>query len=414
MPRHRILALALAATLVALPAASQQGKGPKTQVYIDVATHEFAGMPSLGGLGGFMMRRMGGDKGPQGYPESRRVPGMTGKYLDIALYNGLKPGVEATQFVPAGLDVGKSLPLVPPVAQPSEHGQYDPKNVDVDVTFYQYWGCGAAVGPGQPKVFHVKMKDGQMQSSGGMAPGLFVPDRDIDATPAYAVWPNRKNTKRVSDDSSMVGGHSIVGDGVPESLKFDLDQNADFMPRISLRSQGKPEDAIAVSWQPVERARAYFLTAFGAKSQHEFVMWSSSEVAGAGSELLNYLTGSYVDKWLKQKVLLPTSTTNCTVPKGIFASSGGAGAQQGGMGGMGMLTMIAYGPETNIAWPPKPSNPKTPWNPEWNVRVRTKSTASALLGMDMSGMQQQDGQPQQQQKKPGMRGLLKGILGGGG
>jgi hypothetical protein len=46
--------------------------------------------------------------------------------------------------------------------------------------------------------------------------------------------------------------------------------------------------------------------------------------------------------------------------------------------------------------------------------VRTKSTASALLGMDMGGMQQQDGQPQQQQKKPGVRGLLRGILGGGG
>jgi hypothetical protein len=412
MQRHRILALALAIALVALPAASQQGKGPKTQVFIDVATHNFAGMPSLGGLGGFMMRRMGGDKGPQGYPESRRVPGATGKYLDIALYNGLKPGVEATQFVPAGLDVGKSLPLVPPTTQPSEHGQYDPKNVDVDVTMYQYWGCGAAVRPGQPKVFHFRMKQGQMQTEGGMAQGMYVPDRDIDATPAYAVWPNKKNTKRVSDDSSMVGEHSIVGDGVPESLKFDLDRNADFMPQISLRSQGSPEDAIAVNWQPVERARAYFLTAFGAKSQHEFVMWSSSEVAGAGNELLNYLTGSYVEKWLKQKVLLPTSATNCTVPKGIFASSGGTDAQQGGMGGMGMLTMIAYGPETNIAWPPRPANPKTPWNPEWNVRVRTKSTASALLGMDMDGMQQDNGQPQQR-KKPGVRGLLKGILGGG-
>src|SRR5699024_2102266 len=116
MQRRKLIALALATALVALPAASQQGKGPKTQVYIDVATHDFAGMPGLGGLGGFMMRRMGGDKGPQAHPESRNVPGATGKYLDIALYNGLKPGVEATQYVPAGLDVGKSLPLVPPVA----------------------------------------------------------------------------------------------------------------------------------------------------------------------------------------------------------------------------------------------------------------------------------------------------------
>jgi hypothetical protein len=411
MQRRKLIALALATALVALPAASQQGKGPKTQVYIDVATHDFAGMPGLGGLGGFMMRRMGGDKGPQAYPESRNVPGATGKYLDIALYNGLKPGVEATQYVPAGLDVGKSLPLVPPTMQPGARGSYDPKAVDVDVTFYQYWGCSAAVRPGQPKVFHVKMKSGQMQTEGGMAQGLFVPDRDIDATPAWAVWPNRKNTKRVSDDSSMVGEHRISGDGVPESLKFDLGQNADFMPRIALRSQGGAEDAIAVDWQPVDRAQAYFLSAFGARSEHEFVMWSSSETAGAGMELMNYLTGSYIDKWLKQKVLLPTSASSCTVPRGIFAGSGG-GAQQGAMGGMGMLTMIAYGPETNIAWPPKPSNPKTPWNPEWNVRVRTKSTASALLGMDMGGMQQ-DGQPQQQQKKPGVRGLLKGILGGG-
>lgn len=413
MPRRHLLAFALATALIALPAASQQGKGPKTQVYIDVATHEFAGMPSLGGLGGFMMRRMGGDKGPQAYPVSRRIPAATGKYLDIALYNGLKPGVEATQFVPAGLDVGKSLPLVPPTAQPNEHGSYDPKAVDVDVTLYQYWGCGAAVRPGQPKLLHVRMKQGQMQVEGGIAQGLFVPDRDIEATPAYAVWPNRKNTQRVSDDSSMVGEHSISGDGVPASLKFDLGQQADFMPQIALHSSGGPQDAIVVNWQPVDRARAYFLSAMGARSEHEFVMWSSSDVAGAGMELMNYLTGPSIDKWLKQKVLLPTSAGTCTVPQGIFAGNG-AGAQQGGMGGMGMLTMIAYGPETNIAWPPKPANPKTPWNPEWNVRVRTKSTATALLGMDMGGMQQDNGQPQQQQKKPGMRGLLKGILGGGG
>ena len=138
------------------------------------------------------------------------------------------------------------------------------------------------------------------------------------------------------------------------------------------------------------------------------VMWSSSEVAGAGSELLNYLTGSYIDKWLKQKVLLPGNATNCTVPKGIFASSG-----SGQMGGMGMLTMIAYGPETNIMYPPRPADPKQPWNPEWNVRVRTKSTAFAMLGMDFGDMPQEGGEGQQQpQKKPSVKGLLKGILGG--
>ena len=62
----------------------------------------------------------------------------------------------------------------------------------------------------------------------------------------------------------------------------------------------------------------------------------------------------------------------------------------------------------------RPSDPKQPWNPEWNVRVRTKSTGSAMLGMDLSRMQEmEDGseaQPQEQ-KKP-LRSLLKGLIGG--
>ena len=115
---------------------------------------------------------MGDDKGPQGYPESRNIPAGTGRYLDIALHNGLKPGVEAQQFVPAGLDVGKSLPLVPPSPQPHDNAAYGGKVQDIEITFYQYWGCGAVVRPGQPKVFKLKMKDGQLQTGGSMAPGL--------------------------------------------------------------------------------------------------------------------------------------------------------------------------------------------------------------------------------------------------
>ena len=142
MQRRHLLCLALVTALTALPAASQKGKGPKTLVYIDVATHNFAGMPDFGGLGGFMAKRMGGDTGPKGYPESRNIPAGTGKFLDIALYNGLKPGVEAQQLVPAGLAVGKSLPLLPPVIEPGGSERYDGKIPDVEVKIYQSGGCG--------------------------------------------------------------------------------------------------------------------------------------------------------------------------------------------------------------------------------------------------------------------------------
>ena len=185
------------------------------------------------------------------------------------------------------------------------------------------------------------------------------------------------------------------------------------MPKVALRTSGEVADSIGVDWQPVDRARAYFATAVAMQDERNVVFWSSSEVAGAGQELLNYLTGSSIDKWLKQKVLLPPGTIHCAIPQGIFKPTGASQA-----GGMGMLTFIAYGPETHLAWPPRPADPKQPWNPEWSVRVRTKSTSMAMLGVDLSGMQEMDtgdmpASQQQDQPKPEEgkgKKLLKGLL----
>ena len=69
------------------------------------------------------------------------------------------------------------------------------------------------------------------------------------------------------------------------------------------------------------------------------------------------------------KVLLAPSTTSCTVPKGVLGAEGG------------MLRVIAYGSELNLAHPPRPANPKAPWNPVWTAKVRVKSVASAMPGM---------------------------------
>lgn len=413
MPRsRRTLPLAIACTLLAAIPASAQKASVETHVWIDVATHTMAGMPDLGLLGGLAGRMAGAGMAPQGYPESRNIPGAQGKLLDIAMLNTLQPGTRAEQQVPAGLGVGKSLALLPPppgqdVRQPDER-----EVGDVEVTIRQYWGCGAGVRPGQPKVMTLRIRDGKAGVDGGLAAGLFVPDRDVDASPQHALWPNIDNRRRVSERSSLVGQHRITGPGVPASLQFELGANADFLPKIALQVQGELAGSVATQWQPVERARAYFLNAIAMQDTRNFVVWSSSEVAGAGHELMNYLTGTQVDRWLGQKVLLAPSTTRCAIPKGIFQSSG-----RGEHGGMASLNLIAYGPETNIVWPPKPADPKQPWDPEWNVRVRTKSTASAMLGLDLSGMSGMDGaddedsgeEPAQQEEGKGKR-LLKGLL----
>ena len=439
MQRRHLLCLALTTALVALPAASQKAKNPPTNLYIDVLTHNMAGMPDMGGmmggLGGFMARRMGGaDGGGKPTYPTARAGGLTGQYLDIALHNSLKPGVEATDQIPAGLNLGKSLTLIP--VEPSKPGESSTptgKIPDVQFKITEYWGCGAAVRAGQPKVATFTLKGGNksidpnnpmgsmqgvdFSSTGSLSKNIPVQDRDIDLKPGWVYWPNRKYGKQVPSGARLAGQHAISGDGIPASMQFQVQPEADFMPKLALRTQGELSDAIGLSWPTVTRSRGYHITGMHmqilGENSYAMTIWSSAEVPGAGQDLHTNLTAGQLDKWLKQKVLLPASATSCTIPKGIFAGTSNVKGEQAAM--PGMLSMSAYGPESWITYPPKPADPKQPWNPEWSVRLRARSSATAMLGLDFGGMQQmEDGEDGEQQpkKKPGMKGLLKGILGG--
>jgi hypothetical protein len=40
-----------------------------------------------------------------------------------------------------------------------------------------------------------------------------------------------------------------------------------------------------------------------------------------------------------------------------------------------------------MAHPPRPTDPKIPWEPDWNVKIRVKSMTTSMFGMpDMSEM----------------------------
>ena len=406
MSLARPLSLALAIALLGASSAGHStASAPKTNLYIDVATHAMPGMPGMGALGRFAMGAMGG-RGANTYGQTR-FPGLPGQYLDIALYNSLNPGHEAAQQIPAGLKLGDSLPLVPPQEEPKS----DPGSAAYagradgggQTKILIYWGCGTDVRAGQPRVITIDTREGKLQVSGSMQ-GRYAPDRSAKVDPQHALWPNPRNGKQVPDGASLVGEHHVVGDKVPESLKFALDQSEDFLPKIALSSSGDLASGTTWRWPSVARARAYFLTAMGTKDD-ALVLWSSAETADAGMGLVDYLPNATVDKWVKEKVLLPSTATSCAMPKGIFADAGSHGG--------GMLQMIAYGPESNLAWPPKPANPKTPWTPEWNVRVRTKSTAMAMLGMPTAA-EGDDEAPAQDGAQPGeskAKKLLRGLFG---
>ncbi len=200
------------------------------------------------------------------------------------------------------------------------------------------------------------------------------------------VWPNPTDTRRVPEDASLVGEHAFSGQGVPEGFNFSIPAAQDIMPPLNL-AQRDSGGATMVEWRALPTARAYFLAAMGSRGENELVIWSSSEVPETGTGLIDYQTNAAVDRWLGEKVLLAPSVTRCAVPKGAF----GEGA---------MLRGIAFGSELNLAHPPRPADPKQPWEPEWATKIRVKSVTMALLGMDMGGAGRQTGRESPRETKP--------------
>lgn len=197
-------------------------------------------------------------------------------------------------------------------------------------------------------------------------------------------------------------------------MKFTLGAAQDVMPAIDLESRGAVTDSVATSWRAVANARAYYLHAMG-KVGEDFVLWSSSETGDTGMGMFDYLPNATIDRWLKERVLLQPDATQCAVPKGIFAGADGRAGEGA------MLRMMAYGGESNFAYPPRPSDPKATWEPEWAVRVRVKSHTMAMLGEGgaRSARTQRDqeapGKPAQEAESaspfPNPTGILKGLFG---
>ncbi|HWS05959.1 MAG TPA: hypothetical protein VN230_09265 [Burkholderiaceae bacterium] len=389
--KHSLLPLGaalLALGFGTLPAAQAQNvKPPKAQLWMDVSTGGMAGMPDMdSGVGAMLGGMMGGGNNTT-YGMARGMSFMPPRVLDIALYNRLKPGVEAAQLIPPGARMGDKLPLLPPPpAQPVK--ETEPSEVPEEYKretpkgrILIYWGCGAEVRPGQPRI--IDLARANPADFGTAFAGRFAPDRGARVGPGFVLFPNERNRVSLSRESSLVGDHQIQGDGVPPSFKFTLGAAQDVMPAIELQSSGTPKDSIALNWRSVNQARAYFLHAMGTVGENDMVMWSSSDTPDSGMGLFDYLPNATIDRWIKDKVLLTPETTQCAIPRGIFAAKDAGAGRRGDSGGM--LRMIAYGSESNFAYPPRPADPKAIWEPDWAVRVRVKSSTMAMLGEESTG-----------------------------
>ena len=361
----------VAAVMLAMAGLAQaQNKAIEAQYWMDISTSSMSipGMSDDMMESGMMSQMMGGNtfgstKGPMG--------GMgPGKWLDTSLWVRARPaGIEGTHGIPPELRLGPTLPLLPPRIERSRGGEGPdeiPEKPKGRILFY--WGCGENVRPGQPRVLDFAKTD--ITEWGRFMTGRHVADRGAKSQPGRAVWPNEKDRRRVPKDGSFAGGHALSGDGVPASFKFAVGERNDFMPKVAMSTRGEPAASVMVNWDAVTHAQAYFLNAMGARGESEMIIWSSSEEPDPGWGLMTYLSPANIDKFLKERVILPPTTQKCAIPKGAFAGVDGA-----------MVNMIAYGPELNLSHPPRPPKAEPSWQPEWVARVRVKSTGMTMLGM---------------------------------
>ena len=390
--RGRVVALAALAA-VGVGAAAQQPaqvvRPPVAQAWIDVATFSGMGMPmgmpgatGGGGAGANPMAALGGMFGGGGAGQNRfgQTQSMAaGRWVDVTLYTRPNPQLaEAQQGVPAGF-LGAALKLQSPQqtrGTPPEPG--DERTVEPEERerpqgkMVLYWGCGDTVRAGQPQVL-----DFATATPADLAKffqSRRATQRGTHSAAGRPVWPSPADARMVPAQASLLGEHSFTGQGVPEGFRFQWPAAQELMPAIALKQQQDGGGATQLEWQVLPTARGYFIGVMGSRGRNEMVVWTSSEQPDFGMGLLDYQTNAAVDRWVKDQVLLAPQTTRCAVPKGVFDGDGA------------MLRMIAYGSEANLAYPPRPADPKIAWEPVWAAKIRVKSMTMAMLGRDTPEM----------------------------
>ena len=408
-----------AGTVNAQPKAAAK-PAPKQVVTGPVATYWMSAQTSSG----FGAGMMGGKKPSMGAMMSMMTGGGGGAQHSLILQLGSSRKAtgapQAEHLPPQGLGAGASLPLLTPTAEPAQRTEEAPAMPRE----YQrpkgrmliFWGCGDHARPGQPVVL-----DFAQMAAGKVPPGLAALGQSLAITPmqppspgrnaTYGEWPNAKTRTTVPSQASLVGQHTVQGNYSP-NIAFALSPSQDFLAPLQLTTNTMgPMGSAVLGWNAVSGAQAYLASAVGGGEggggQVDLVLWTSSEVQASAFALPDYLSNGDLTRLVASKALMSAQTTRCAVPKEVMDAAPHA-----------LVQLSAYGAETNLSYPARPADPRTPWNIDWTVKVRYKSQTGAILGMEMPGMDdgrqgppQRPGQPPP--KRPSIGGsILRGVLSG--
>jgi len=360
--------LPLLLCLAPLSGAQQQKiTGPQARYWVSAETQ--TGLSAMDG-GGMMAAMMGGGSGAR-----------KSLLLELTGVRDANPA-QASHAIPAPMGMGPALELFGErQAAPIERDIPDMETRPRGRMLF-FWGCGETAGPGQPVII-----DFAQVASGALPANLRsvvvrdTPLRLLNSRgTGYANWPNQRDGKNVPGNASLVGAHSVRGNFTPE-IRFGVDTPHDFMEALTLSRSKTGGGTLRLSWNTVGTATGYFATGFGAReggpNGDELVVWNSSSARMLGGEaLMRFLPPAEVARLIRERVVMDPKTTECVVPREVLAAAGGD---------LMVNNLNAYGPELNVVHPPRPQDPKVDWNQEYAVKLRLRSHASAMAGMEDAG-----------------------------
>jgi len=390
-----------ASVYAAAPAKSGASASPIANYWMDVSTASGLGAAMMGGgrpNPAAMMAMMNGGGGSVAH------------MLELRLSSREKPSgaPQANHFIPSGMDMGPSLPLIAP--EPTRYqssgggrpGAYEKPRGRMLI----YWGCGEHAAAGEPTVIDfAKLASGQMPQGlqalerMGRAMGRMTHEPTAGNSAGFGEWPNERDSRQVPASASLLGAHRVEANYAPP-IAFTLGQGQDFMPAMGLREGGALQSgAERLDWNPVAQATGYALALFGSSGNGDTIIWTSAKSASL-TPAFDFQSPAQVRQLIASGAALPPSTSECVLPAEVARAVP-----------EGMVMGIGYGPEAGFS-----DSPKTP---KWTAPVRFKTTAMLMRGMsDMGGGddggyassddQQQQQQPQQPPKK--RRGIGIGDL----
>lgn len=274
----------------------------------------------------------------------------------------------AEHLPPAELKAGDRLPLVGvqrSQGEESSPGQELPRDTPRLVVYY---GCGEA---GRAPITYQLSQDGGRQFAAMVAAHRVVGQKppSPENSRTYGEWPNSRARQQRLPSGSLVGEHLVRGSYTPD-IRFALNANQDFLAPLQVTGTGG-SGAHRLQWNTIPNAKGYLLYAFGQNKAGDMVVWSSSDVPSFPLHIPELLAPADLSRLQAAKVVLPAAATTCTIPAAMTAAAPES-----------MLRVIAFGGETNMAFPPRPADRRIPWKIESVVKVRYNSTAGMVLGME--------------------------------